>query len=81
MEITKHEAYAHFAKNRCECGVMTTDHPASSYGLPVFVATDGRAFGPAEVEAVSLGLDVDLFGEDVSEFERRIAESGYVLRA
>lgn len=28
---------------------LTTDHPASSYGIPVLVDDDGNAFGPADV--------------------------------
>jgi hypothetical protein len=33
-------------------GRLTTEHAASSYGLPVVVAEDGTAYGCAEVEEV-----------------------------
>ena len=34
-------------------GIATTDHPASSYGLPV-VVIDGDACGPAETGPVNI---------------------------
>jgi hypothetical protein len=30
-------------------GVMTTDHAASSYGMPVLVTADGTAYGPGDM--------------------------------
>lgn len=81
MQITKHNAYGHFPKNRVETGVLTTEHSASSYGRPVFVSFDGLAYGPADLESVSLGMDLELFGADVSDFERRIISSVYAIRA
>lgn len=29
-------------------GYLTTEHPASSYGQPVFVADDGSVYGPGD---------------------------------
>ncbi len=31
------------------CGVLTTEHAASSYGMPVFVREDGTVLGAAEL--------------------------------
>lgn len=50
---------------------LTTDHPASSYGIPVMVDDDGNAYGPRDVvpgtgvEAVWLANGFD------AEMERR----------
>lgn len=81
MQITSHAAYGHFQQNRVETGVLTTEHAASRYGQPVFVAFDGRAYGPAEIEAVSLGMDLELFGADTSDFESSIISAGYAIRS
>ena len=35
-----------------EFGVLSTDHPASSYGLPVVVLDDGTALGAAECKII-----------------------------
>jgi len=56
-------------------GVLTTDHAASSYGQPVFIA-GGIAHGQADI--------VDL-GEDAIDFLRyqpaaKLVESAYFLR-
>jgi hypothetical protein len=40
-------------------GILTTDHAASSYGLPVFVRDDGTVLGPAELGATHDGLCPD----------------------
>ena len=40
-------------------GVLTDEHAMSSYGLPVFVAEDGRVFGSAE----ALGA-IEIFPDD-----------------
>lgn len=32
-------------------GVFTDEHSASSYGIPVFVADDGRILGPSDIDA------------------------------
>jgi hypothetical protein len=37
-------------------GIMTTDHPASSYGMPVLVTTDGTAYGPGDMAGRRLDL-------------------------
>jgi hypothetical protein len=34
-------------------GVLTTDHAASSYGLPVFVTTDGEVISPSAYGTIS----------------------------
>ncbi|MBA2708259.1 MAG: hypothetical protein H0U59_10710 [Gemmatimonadaceae bacterium] len=34
---------------RLTCGRLTSDHAASSYGVPVYVREDGAALGAAEV--------------------------------
>lgn len=88
--ITKHNAYAHI-EGQVICGVLTTEHSASSYNLPVFVVNDGiyiggddwsgRVIGSNECDAVSLMLDIDLFGEDTGAFESRIREAGYAIQA
>jgi hypothetical protein len=47
-------------------GVLTTEHSASSYGMPVFVAYSlngdrfaGRVIDPAEADSVSLTVECD----------------------
>ncbi len=78
--ITSHAAYAHFPQNRVETGILTTEHASSSYNLPVFVSTADDAFGPADLESVSFGFEPELFGADISEFERRVLDAGYTVR-
>jgi hypothetical protein len=34
--------------------VLTTDHPASSYGLPVVLDGEGGALGPADMDGCTL---------------------------
>jgi hypothetical protein len=36
-----------------EPATLTTDHAASSYGLPVVVTRDGAALGPADLDTVN----------------------------
>lgn len=51
-------------------GVLTCDHAASSYGLPVVVMGDGTALGPADIDA-PLGVgdpDVCADGEVTREW-------------
>jgi hypothetical protein len=31
-----------------EYATLTTEHPASSYGIPVLVTADGKGYGPAD---------------------------------
>ena len=88
--ITTHNAYA-TAGHIVLCGLLTTEHSASSYNLPVFVVGDGTFVGkenwggrvicPSECDNVSLGLHPELFGEDTSRFEDRITAAGYTLRS
>lgn len=47
----------------CEHGVLTTDHAASSYGLPVLVL-DGQAIGPRDRDNLHL-LTVPERSDDV----------------
>lgn len=74
----KHEAHAYgmtapvtrngitrVAQNVLIEGVLTTDHAASSYGIPVFVShRDGEVIGPADNFEISISVDVDHLGED-----------------
>lgn len=81
MTITKHAAYAHIG-TVVICGDLTTEHSASSYNLPVFIRADnGQAIGPAECDQVSLGLDLDHFGENTESFCNRVVAAGYNVRA
>jgi len=58
-------------------GMLTTDHPASSYGLPVLVDEDGNAYGAAEVYEGSWSGEP---GEPRDTFlEARAAAAGYHL--
>ena len=43
-------------------GILTTDHPASSYGIPVIISESGEAYGPAEARIIEL-LDRGELGE------------------
>lgn len=50
------------------CGQLTTEHAASSHGLPVVVLEDGTALGPGEVSALHVTTYVetdDVNGRDV----------------
>lgn len=40
-----HEHIDHYVQP----GTLTAGHPASSYGLPVIVGSDGTAYGPGDV--------------------------------
>lgn len=60
---------------RCEisdsgqCGTMTTEHAASSYGLPVLVI-DGQAYGPGDVLChgrVAADVEIGLIGASADE--------------
>jgi len=59
---------------------LTTDHAASSHGLPVVVLTDGTALGIAEVPAFGVDVDGDLdaAGEALVAAARGV---GYVVMA
>ena len=80
--MTNHNAYAHIGSH-IETGILTTEHSASSYGLPVFVSTQrgrtGQVLGAADVDGVSLGLDPDHFGADVVAFKARVRAAGYTI--
>jgi len=39
--------------NSSKYGLLTCDHAASSYGLPVLVDEDGNVYGPAEAPELS----------------------------
>lgn len=40
------------AENKIVGAVLTTEHPTSSYGIPVLATPDGDAYGPAEASAI-----------------------------
>lgn len=63
---------------------LTTDHAASSYGLPVVVTRDGAVLGPQDRPRLTLGWghDVELSDRSVDwnarlELFRRAAAAGY----
>jgi len=56
-------------------GVLTNEHSASSYGLPVVVADDGQVFVPSECTG---DLVVDFGGQDRLDDER--ADLAYSAR-
>ncbi len=40
----------YFSGEKKNCGLLTTEHAASSHGIPIFITESGEARGPAEVE-------------------------------
>lgn len=46
---------AHGLNDQSIRGVLTTEHAASSYGMPVFVRDDGQVMGPADIGRFPLG--------------------------
>lgn len=71
------------------CGVLTTEHSASSYGMPVFVADAnesqrfaGQIISPADGAIISLGLDIDHYDDDVGAMILAAARcAGYATEA
>ena len=68
------------------CGAtycLTTEHAASSYGVPVLVDEDGIAYGPADIvttlAAVPAQWEADWFGDDGSAPARVITARTVVL--
>ena len=59
-------------------GVLTTDHAASSYGLPVLVI-GGVAFGSAEAPN-AIFVDCDCGGAGVAEVVAAGRAAGYAVR-
>lgn len=64
----------HVAQTCTVMGHLTTEHAGSSYGQPVFVGLDVEApafadvaFGPADVDHVSLGVDIDHLDDATGE--------------
>lgn len=45
--------------DNCRLGRLTTEHAASSYGLPVVVGEDGSAYGTGDVEDGTITLARD----------------------
>ena len=39
-------------------GVLTTDHSASSYGCPVFVASGGQVYGPGDLACPEIDMSL-----------------------
>ena len=62
---------------------LTTEHAASSYGVPVLVDEDGIAYGPADIvttlAAVPARWEPDWFGDDGSAPARVITARTVVL--
>jgi len=46
-------------------GVLTTEHPASSYGIPVLVTVSGAAYGPSD------GNEITTAGRQVYGFAKQ----------
>ena len=67
-------------------GVLTCDHAASSYGLPVLVLPDGSALGSGDIDAELgySGLDCGPDGEETAAARKlydAALSAGYRLRA
>jgi hypothetical protein len=56
-------------------GVLTTEHAASSYGLPVVVGEDGQVYGPAEVPEIN-DLHCEL-SDEAAELIAAARSAGY----
>ena len=57
-------------------GKLTTNHAASSYGLPVVVGDDGTAYGPADIEDGAIDL-TRYAGEDADGHEINMPAAEY----
>ena len=59
-------------------GVLTTDHAASSYGLPVLVRDDGQVLGPNDLDDLHLltrpARSEDVEGNEYAEYPDGAAE-------
>lgn len=56
----------HFFRNGMtdsDAGRVTTEHPASSYGIPVIVMDDGTPIGPGDV----IGGRVQAYGDEAEK--------------
>lgn len=51
-------------------GRLTTDHAASSYGQPVFVANDGQAYNWADIASLETTEAKSKGGQSTSEAKR-----------
>lgn len=57
-------------------GRLTTEHAASSYGLPVFVDEDGEALGPSDIDGGLVVKSVEAYeltrraGYDIVRLQR-----------
>lgn len=61
------------------CGVLTTEHAASSHGIPVVVGEDGTAYGPAEImAALKVDEPQDLEADQVKVL-KAARRAGYTL--
>lgn len=59
-------------------GILTDEHAASSYGLPVLAnAATGTVYGPAELPRGTCLALGELAGAEEIAFARRAAEAGY----
>ena len=91
MQLLNGINVVYFGKNQTRFyGLLTTEHAASSYGLPVFVSAQGEALGSAEVGAmivvgrqgVPAGCEVDASGYcDATDFYQRAAQAGFIFEA
>ncbi len=62
-------------------GTLTTDHAASSYGLPVLVGDDGVARGPGDIEDAEIQIGRD--GMTNAEYDAAVEaarNAGFVAR-
>ena len=62
-----------------EDATLTTDHAASSHGLPVVVRADGQALGPAEVASVEAMTYVSTDDEAGHDIQRPLTQSESAL--
>lgn len=61
------------SENKIVEAVLTTGHPASSYGIPVLATPDGDAYGPAEAGAIFEVADAT--GEELDA----LADAGFYI--
>lgn len=75
-----------FTANQRIYGLLTTEHAASSHGLPVFVGDQGEVLGSAEVsellvlgrQGIPAGCAEDASGFcDVTDFYQRASQAGF----
>lgn len=69
--------------NECD-GTLTTDHAASSRGLPVVVGSDGAALGSSEVGELTVAVYPSLGHEPLTAEQLAVVEAaraaGYQIR-